>query len=278
VSFGILAAPIMGTIAPIVMSVVAFAAGAQFAAVGVLAAGGGPFAAAADGSTAPRRHPEWIRARIPTGENYHDLKRIVRGLTLNTVCEEAHCPNIGECWEQRTATIMILGDVCTRACGFCAVTTGRPTWNDEDEPRRVAEAIAEMRLEHVVVTSVARDDLPDGGAHIFAETIRALRTEIAELAADAEAQLPEGTTYNVPIVTETQLPFLPDTLGPRELLHVEKSLKRGIAAQLLAATESLGPLAERLAGFDDEECRALAERVAAFVVAVRGAGPGPAPG
>ena len=99
-------------------------------------------APAADGSTALRRHPDWIKARLPSGENYHDLKRLLRGLTLNTVCEEAHCPNIGECWDQRTATIMILGDTCTRACGFCAVKTGRPTWFDEDEPRRVAEAIA----------------------------------------------------------------------------------------------------------------------------------------
>ncbi len=112
-------------------------------------------------------------------------------------------------------------------------------------------------------------------ANAQTETIRALRTEIAELAADAEAVLPEGVTYDLPIVTETQLPSLPDTLGPRELLHVEKSFKRGIAAQLLAATDSLGPLAERLAAFEDEECRALSARVAAFVVAVRGeAGPG----
>jgi hypothetical protein len=120
------------------------------------------------------------------------------------------------------------------------------------------------------------DDMKDARATANAqtETIRALRTELAELAADAEAQLPEGVRYDLPIVTETDLPTLPDTLGPRELRHVEKSFKRGIAAQLLAATESLGPLAERLAGFDDEECRALSERVAAFVVAVRGAGPG----
>jgi lipoic acid synthetase len=130
---------------------------------------------AADGSVALRRHPDWIKARLPSGENYHDLKRLLRGLELNTVCEEAHCPNIGECWDQRTATIMILGDTCTRACGFCAVKTGRPTWNDEDEPRRVAQAVAELGLEHVVVTSVARDDLPDGGAHIFTETIRRLK-------------------------------------------------------------------------------------------------------
>ena len=108
---------------------------------------------------------------MPSGENYHELKGLMRGLGLNTVCEEAHCPNIGECWDQRTATIMILGDTCTRACGFCAVKTGRPTWFDEDEPRRVAEAVGAMGLEHVVVTSVARDDLPDGGSGIFAETI-----------------------------------------------------------------------------------------------------------
>jgi hypothetical protein len=122
------------------------------------------------------------------------------------------------------------------------------------------------------------DEMKDARATANAqtETIRALRTEIAELAADAEAQLPQGFTYDLPIIAETELPFLPDTLGPRELLHVEKSFKRGVAAQLHAATESLGPLAERLAGFEDEECRALAARIAAFVVAVRGAGPGPA--
>jgi lipoic acid synthetase len=141
-----------------------------------IALGGGSLAEpAADGSTPLRRHPDWIKARLPSGENYHDLKRLLRGLQLNTVCEEARCPNIGECWDERTATIMILGDTCTRACGFCAVKTGRPTWNDEDEPRRVAEAIGGLGLEHVVVTSVARDDLADGGAHIFAETIRRLK-------------------------------------------------------------------------------------------------------
>jgi len=129
----------------------------------------------ADGTTALRRHPDWIRSRLPSGDNYHDLKGLLRGLTLNTVCEEARCPNIGECWDQRTATIMILGDTCTRACGFCAVKTGRPSWFDDDEPRRVAEAVGALDLEHVVVTSVARDDLPDGGASVFAETIRQLR-------------------------------------------------------------------------------------------------------
>jgi lipoic acid synthetase len=143
-----------------------------------IAMGGGAYGTAADGSQALRRHPDWIRAKLPSGENYHDLKRLLRGLNLNTVCEEAHCPNIGECWDQRTATIMILGDTCTRACGFCNVKTGRPTWFDDDEPRRVAEAISGLGLEHVVVTSVARDDLADGGAHIFADTIRQLRERV----------------------------------------------------------------------------------------------------
>ncbi|HEX5239956.1 MAG TPA: lipoyl synthase [Candidatus Limnocylindrales bacterium] len=143
---------------------------------GGLLAGDGT--AASDGTIPLRRHPDWIRARIPSGENYFDLKHLLRGLNLNTVCEEAHCPNIGECWDQRTATIMILGDTCTRACGFCNIKTGRPTWFDEDEPRRVAEAVSHLGLEHVVVTSVARDDLPDGGAHVFANTIRELRTRL----------------------------------------------------------------------------------------------------
>ncbi len=140
-----------------------------------IAMGGGAYTNAADGSTAMRRHPDWIKARMPAGDNYHDLKRLLGGLNLNTVCEEARCPNIADCWDQRTATVMILGDTCTRACGFCAIKTGRPTWFDDDEPRRVAEAVAAMNLEHVVVTSVARDDLPDGGAGAFAATIRELR-------------------------------------------------------------------------------------------------------
>jgi lipoic acid synthetase len=126
-------------------------------------------------STPVRRHPDWIRARMPAGDTYQDLRRTLSGLNLNTVCAEALCPNLGECWEQRTATVMILGDTCTRACGFCNVKTGRPTWFDPDEPRRVAEAVAYMNLDHVVVTSVARDDLPDGGASVFADTIREIR-------------------------------------------------------------------------------------------------------
>jgi lipoic acid synthetase len=127
------------------------------------------------GAPRARRHPDWLKATMPAGEAVRDLRQLLRGLNLNTVCEEARCPNLGECWDQRTATVMILGDVCTRSCGFCAIKTGRPTWFDPDEPRRVAEAVAAMGLEHVVVTSVARDDLPDGGASAFAETIRQMR-------------------------------------------------------------------------------------------------------
>ncbi|HEX7611418.1 MAG TPA: hypothetical protein VF371_01500, partial [Candidatus Limnocylindrales bacterium] len=137
-------------------------------------AAGSTAASVADGSVAPRRHPEWIKARIPSGETYQDLRRLLHGLKLNTVCEEAHCPNMGECWDERTATVMILGDICTRACGFCAIKTGKPLVHDLDEPRRVAEAIRGLGLDHVVITSVARDDLDDGGAGIFADTIRRL--------------------------------------------------------------------------------------------------------
>ncbi len=127
-----------------------------------------------------RRHPDWLKVPVPAGETVRDLRRLVRGLNLNTVCEEARCPNLGECWDQRTATIMILGDTCTRACGFCAVRTGRPTWFDADEPRRVAEAVAALGLDHVVITSVARDDLADGGASVFAATIGRLRAACPE--------------------------------------------------------------------------------------------------
>ncbi|MEZ2657339.1 lipoyl synthase [Aneurinibacillus aneurinilyticus] len=121
------------------------------------------------------RKPEWLKIKLNTGENFKELKRMMRGKTLHTVCEEARCPNIYECWANRTATFMILGDLCTRACRFCAVKTGLPTELDLAEPERVAEATEQMGLTHVVVTSVARDDLKDGGALVFAKTIQAIR-------------------------------------------------------------------------------------------------------
>jgi len=119
--------------------------------------------------------PEWLRAKAPVGENFHNLKKLARGLGLHTVCESAQCPNIGECWNHHTATFMLLGDICTRRCGFCAVPKGKPGAIDWDEPRRVAEAVATLGLKHAVVTSVNRDDDNLGGARIFAETIREIR-------------------------------------------------------------------------------------------------------
>jgi lipoic acid synthetase len=121
------------------------------------------------------RKPEWIRVKAPTSATYHETRRLMRELKLNTVCEEAACPNIGECWSQRHATVMILGSVCTRACTFCNVATGRPDLLDPHEPQRVAEGIAGLGLAHVVVTSVDRDDLDDGGAGHFVRTIEAIR-------------------------------------------------------------------------------------------------------
>jgi len=119
--------------------------------------------------------PGWLKAKAPVGENFHNLKKLARGLRLHTVCESAQCPNIGECWNQRTATFMLLGDICTRRCGFCAVAKGKPQPIDWEEPGRVAEAVATLGLKHAVVTSVNRDDDNLGGARVFAETIRHIR-------------------------------------------------------------------------------------------------------
>jgi lipoic acid synthetase len=131
------------------------------------------------------RKPEWIRARAPLGEGYDRLRRLLRELRLTTVCEEARCPNAGECWNAGTATFMILGDVCTRACGFCAVKTGLPGRPpDPHEPARVAEAVARMGLRHAVVTSVNRDDRRDGGAESFAMTIREIRRRVPDCAVE----------------------------------------------------------------------------------------------
>jgi lipoic acid synthetase len=119
--------------------------------------------------------PDWLRAKAPVGENFHNLKKLARGLGLHTVCESAQCPNIGECWDNHTATFMLLGDICTRRCGFCAVPKGKPGPIDWEEPARVAEAVATLGLRHAVVTSVNRDDDNLGGARVFAETIRQIR-------------------------------------------------------------------------------------------------------
>ena len=169
------------------------------------------------GTTTARRHPEWLRARIAGGDGFSDLRRLMRAQNLNTVCEEARCPNLGECWDQRTATVMILGDTCTRACGFCAIKTGRPTWFDADEPRRVAEAGEAMGLEHVVVTSVARDDLPDGGASVFAETILRLRDRCPAMG--VEVLIPDFNGQEAPLRTVMEA-------GPDILNHNVETVER----------------------------------------------------
>jgi lipoic acid synthetase len=126
----------------------------------------------------PDRKPPWLKVQAPGGSNYLRLKNLMRELDLHTVCEEAHCPNVGECWQHGTATFMILGDVCTRNCAYCAVAHGRPPKFDPAEPERVAQAAAQMSLQHVVLTSVDRDDLPDFGAWAFAETIRQIKSQV----------------------------------------------------------------------------------------------------
>jgi lipoic acid synthetase len=121
------------------------------------------------------KRPDWLKVRLPSGKNYNDVLSLMRKSRLHTVCEEAKCPNMGECWDSRTATFMILGDTCTRSCGFCNVKVGFPNVLDLDEPRRVAEAVEELNLHHVVITSVNRDELKDGGSSNFSETIRLIR-------------------------------------------------------------------------------------------------------
>jgi len=133
--------------------------------------------------------PTWLKSKIPSGKNYFQLKAMLKELKLNTVCEEAHCPNIADCWERQTATVMIMGDTCTRSCGFCAVKTGKPLALDRQEPEHVAEAISRLGLKHVVITSVDRDDLEDGGAAHFAETIR--RVKVACPNTQVEVLIPD---------------------------------------------------------------------------------------
>jgi lipoic acid synthetase len=123
------------------------------------------------------KRPDWLKVKLPTGDNYSDVRNLMREKKLNTVCEEAKCPNIAECWNHRTATFMILGDICTRSCGFCNVKVGLPTELDIEEPRRVVDAIKQLQLRHAVITSVNRDELEDGGASIFKECVRLLREE-----------------------------------------------------------------------------------------------------
>ncbi len=166
----------------------------------------GGTADAADGARSPlqrpRRHPEWIRAQLPTKPSFFELRSMVRELDLHTVCESASCPNIGECWTRRALTIMILGDICTRSCRFCDVTTGRPLPPDADEPRRVAEMLARLALEHTVITCVDRDDLKDGGASHWAETIRRVKQACPSMTLEVLTGDFKGQTELVDVVLE----------------------------------------------------------------------------
>jgi lipoic acid synthetase len=167
------------------------------------------------------RKPGWLKVRSPGGPNYLRLKRLMRSQALHTVCEEAGCPNIGECWEAGTATFMILGDVCTRACKYCAVAHGLPTVLDRDEPRRVAETVAAMQLEHVVITSVNRDELPDGGAAIYAETIQRVKGRLPECSVEVLIPDFKGDEAALATVLKAEPAILGHNLETVERLHPE---------------------------------------------------------
>jgi len=150
----------------------------------------------------PERKPAWLKVRAPGGPNYLRMQQLMEDLKLHSVCAEAHCPNIGECWEHGTATFMILGDVCTRNCAYCAIAHGRPPAYDIEEPARVAAAIAELRLQHAVITSVDRDDLPDFGAYIFAETIRQIHARLPDCSVEVLVPDFQGREESIRAVLE----------------------------------------------------------------------------
>ena len=152
----------------------------------------------------PERKPSWLKVKAPGGPNYLRLKHMMRELDLHSVCEEAHCPNVGECWEHGTATFMILGDVCTRNCAYCAVAHGRPPKYDIAEPGRVAQAIAQMNLQHAVITSVDRDDLPDFGSYIFAETIRQIHERVPSCSVEVLVPDFQGNEDSIRAVLEAR--------------------------------------------------------------------------
>jgi len=150
----------------------------------------------------PERKPSWLKVKAPGGPNYIRLTKLMRDMGLHTVCQEAHCPNIGECWEHGTATFMILGDVCTRNCAYCAVSHGRPPTYDIAEPSRVGEAVEQLRLRHAVITSVDRDDLPDFGAYIFAETIRQIKQRLPDCSVEVLVPDFQGNRDSIRTVLE----------------------------------------------------------------------------
>ena len=195
--------------------------------------------------------PEWLKAKAPTGEGYREIKETMRGLSLHTVCEEALCPNIGECWNNRTATFMILGNICTRSCGFCAVLTGKPTELDFEEPKRVADAAEKMGLKHAVITSVNRDELADGGASIFAATIQEIRERIPGCAVEVLTPDFKGNHDAIRIVLEAR----PDTFNhnietvPRLYPAVRPQAKYERSLKVLRYAKELNPEGLTKSGF-----------------------------
>jgi lipoic acid synthetase len=187
--------------------------------------------------------PQWLRAKAPVGENFHNLKKLARGLGLHTVCESAQCPNIGECWNHKTATFMLLGDICTRRCGFCAVPKGKPEMIAWDEPQRVAEAVATLGLKHAVVTSVNRDDDNVGGAKIFAETIREIRKRTPDCR--VEVLIPDFQGLEEPL--RIVLDAAPDVLNhntetvPRLYRAVRSGARYQRTLNLLANAKRISP-------------------------------------
>jgi len=152
--------------------------------------------------TTERRLPTWLKVKMPSGPNYSKLQNLIKTQGLHTVCEEARCPNIGECWEKETATFMILGDICTRACTYCAVTTGRPTGLDLEEPKRLANTVKILDLKYAVITSVNRDDLPDGGAFIFAQCIKQIKKEVPTCKVEVLTPDFQGDWESLKVVTD----------------------------------------------------------------------------
>src|SRR5437763_16393649 len=195
-------------------------------------------------SIAPKlERPPWLRAPAPVGANYRELKSLIEKLNLHTVCESAACPNVGECWNQRTATFMILGNVCTRRCGFCAVQKGARLEVDYDEPRRVAEAVAAMGLRFAVITSVNRDDRKDGGAELFALTIRAIRDRLPGCGVEVLVPDFQGSHEAMDIVLEAR----PDVLNhntetvPRLYRQVRLGARYERSLDILAYAKCVAP-------------------------------------
>lgn len=216
-------------------------------------------------NSAPRK-PEWLKINLATGEDFHhikELKQTMRSKSLHTVCEEAKCPNLHECWANRTATFMILGDICTRACRFCAVKSGLPGELDVQEPQRVAEAAEQMGLRHCVVTSVARDDLTDGGASIFAATIRAIRERLPFCG--VEVLIPDfmGDEHSLRIVLNAEPDILNHNVETVERLsdRVRSKAKYRRSLELLARSKSYRPhiptKSSIMVGVGEEWCEIL---------------------